>query len=68
MAQIESTESGTINDRLLTTEDLMARYQKHRRTIWSWVKNGHLPKPIKRGNSNYWLTSEILEKDLSDRK
>ncbi len=34
---------------LLTYTDVMALTQRDRRTIWTWVKAGKFPQPIKMG-------------------
>ena len=30
-------------------------------TIWRWVKNGILPKPIQIGGRSFWLASDIAD-------
>lgn len=41
---------------------LAERYQVSRQTVWRWVREGHLPKPVKIGTgSTRWPESEILK-------
>lgn len=45
-----------------TDRALAERYQVSRQTIWRWVREGHLPKPVKIGTgSTRWPESEILK-------
>lgn len=45
-----------------TDRSLAARYQVSRQTIWRWVREGHLPKPVKLATgSTRWPESAILK-------
>ena len=44
----------------LTDRELAARYKVSRNAIWTWTKNGKLPKPVKLStNCTRWIRSEV---------
>lgn len=46
---------------VLSTQDLAVLGIGSRTKIYFMVKNGEFPPPIKYGNRNKWLTTEITE-------
>lgn len=45
-----------------TDRALAERYQVSRQTIWRWVREGHLPKPVKLATgSTRWPETEIIK-------
>lgn len=43
-------------------KSLAERYQVSRQTIWRWVREGHLPKPVKIATgSTRWPEAEIIK-------
>ncbi len=65
MAQTEQV-TDILNDRLVTAKFIADRYSIHTRTIWVWVKENRLPKPMYRGNTRYWRASQIAEYEKRD--
>jgi prophage regulatory protein len=46
----------------LTVEDLVTIYNVNKRTIWRWVRQGRLPRPLAVTNRvSRWRTSEIQQ-------
>lgn len=43
----------------LTDRTLAARYEVARSTIWRWLKEGQLPKPIKLAGSTRWRLADV---------
>lgn len=45
-------------DRLITIKDMCALINRNRRTLWSWVKNGKFPEPLRiNGRTVGWRAS-----------
>ena len=45
--------------KLLRTDDIRQIFGIGATTMWRWVSNGTLPKPIKVGRLNFWRQSDI---------
>jgi prophage regulatory protein len=43
----------------LTDKKVADRYSSSRSTIWRWLSEGHLPKPIKLNGSTRWKLSDL---------
>lgn len=59
---MENQEKSTLEDKiiLLTSKDLMARFNVSRTQIYSMIDTGMIPKPIETlGTKKYWVESEI---------
>lgn len=65
LAQYGKDPSQEENDKLLSTNQVMARLGKNRSTLWRWEKNNYL-RPVKVGGLNYYKESEI--KEIEDRR
>ena len=55
-----------LDDDLVTAKYITDRYDIHIRTVWVWVKNKRLPKPMIRGKKRYWYKSEIARYEQRD--
>jgi prophage regulatory protein len=54
--------SNKLNGSYMTRQELEELFKASRATIYRWVKNGHLPKPIQLGaNMVRWKVSDIEE-------
>ncbi|QGW82962.1 helix-turn-helix transcriptional regulator [Variovorax paradoxus] len=56
--------------KLLRIPEVCQRVRRGKSTIYSEVKKGTFPAPMKQGSGNYWLESEIdayLQKLISER-
>ena len=48
-------------ERLLTAKDVFQIIPVHRQTIWSWVRKGQFPQPVKVSNARiFWRESAVL--------
>lgn len=46
----------------LTDNAVAQRYSVSRPTVWRWVSEGHLPRPVKLGeNTTRWRLTDLLE-------
>lgn len=56
----DNNKGGVMNTKLLTYSDLESRYNRNYKTIWTWVKQGKFPKPIKlNGRTLGWKQEEV---------
>lgn len=50
------------NQRLLTYQDLCDMLNRKRNTIWSWVKSGKFPEPVRvHGRAVGWKQEDIAQ-------
>jgi len=49
------------NKEYLSVKDMEQTFHIHENTIYIWIKNNQLPKPIKFRQKNYWNSKEIKE-------
>ncbi|QJQ98214.1 helix-turn-helix domain-containing protein [Halomonas sp. PGE1] len=56
-----------VDERFLRDTDLAERYGIHRNTIWRWVRDGKLPRPVAIGGSTRWRLSEIVAFELASQ-
>jgi len=48
-----------MDDRLLTTEEVMQFFKVSKRTLQNWVDERRIPQPIMIGGLNRWKNSDI---------
>lgn len=48
-------------DALLRLRDVVAILKVSRATVYAWIKQGRLPKPLKMGRATVWRSSEIQQ-------
>ena len=60
-ATISSVGGEPMPDKLLTDIELAALLGCARSTIWKWVADGVLPKPLKIGGMSRWKLSEAYD-------
>lgn len=56
--------------KLLRIPEVCARVRRGKSTIYSEIKRGVFPAPLKQGGGNYWLETEIdayLERLVAER-
>lgn len=46
---------------LLNVKQVAEIFQCHEKTVYRWLKQGHLPKPTKRFGSPMWDYDEIMK-------
>ncbi|MEZ9589898.1 helix-turn-helix transcriptional regulator [Vibrio breoganii] len=49
------------SSKLLTYSDLEQRYNRNYRTIWTWVKEGKFPQPVKLNGRTLGWKPELVE-------
>ncbi|WP_459178617.1 helix-turn-helix domain-containing protein [Enterococcus faecium] len=52
---------------MMTTQDLMDKYEVSRQTVNNWVRKNEIPAPtVKKGHQNAWTFSqaELIDKKL----
>lgn len=47
--------------RFLSVKQIATLLQAHEKSVWRWVKQGKLPKPIKTWGSPLWDYDEIVK-------
>lgn len=47
--------------KLLTYSDLESRYNRNYKTIWTWVKQGKFPQPVKLNGRTLGWKPELIE-------
>lgn len=51
-----------MNDRLMKSAEVMKLFGITRNTLYAWVNDGRLPKPIRFGKAHYrWRESDITD-------
>ena len=48
-----------MTSQFLADKTLAARYEVSRSTIWRWVREGRLPKPLKINGSTRWSSEQL---------
>lgn len=48
------------NEKYLSVNKLSERYCLNRSSVWRWVKENKLPKPIKLNGSTRWKLSDLV--------
>lgn len=52
-------EAALMSNLYYSDKSLAARYDVSRATIWRWVREGNLPKPVKINGSTRWNSDDL---------